>query len=71
MEFEWDNDKDVLNRAKHGISFDEAKHIFDGPFGVDKWNCTASSLWMSCRSTSYLAIVLPLLPECVVEPQDQ
>ena len=31
MEFEWDNDKDVANRAKHGIGFDEAKHIFDGP----------------------------------------
>ena len=30
MEFEWDSDKDAANRAKHGISFDEAKHIFDG-----------------------------------------
>jgi uncharacterized DUF497 family protein len=31
MEFEWDYDKDRVNRKKHGISFDEAKHIFDGP----------------------------------------
>ena len=30
MEFEWDSDKEVANREKHGISFDEAKHIFDG-----------------------------------------
>ena len=30
MEFQWDSDKDVANRVKHGISFDEAKHIFDG-----------------------------------------
>ena len=31
MSFEWDHDKDLSNRQKHGISFDEAKHIFDGP----------------------------------------
>ena len=31
MEFEWDDDKDSVNRKKHGIGFDEAKHIFDGP----------------------------------------
>ncbi|MEN8132164.1 MAG: BrnT family toxin [Pseudomonadota bacterium] len=30
MDFEWDSDKDAANREKHGISFDEAKHIFDG-----------------------------------------
>ena len=30
MEFEWDDDKDRGNRKKHGIGFDEAKHIFDG-----------------------------------------
>lgn len=29
--FEWDDTKDALNRAKHGISFDEAKTIFEGP----------------------------------------
>jgi hypothetical protein len=31
MDFEWDADKDAENRAKHGISFEEAAHIFDGP----------------------------------------
>jgi uncharacterized DUF497 family protein len=31
MEFEWDDEKDRANLGKHGISFDEAKHIFDGP----------------------------------------
>jgi uncharacterized DUF497 family protein len=29
--FEWDPDKDAKNRAKHGISFDEAATIFEGP----------------------------------------
>lgn len=31
MEFEWDVDKGAENQAKHGISFEEATHIFDGP----------------------------------------
>jgi uncharacterized DUF497 family protein len=31
MEFEWDPAKNEANLKKHGISFDEARHIFDGP----------------------------------------
>lgn len=31
MDFEWDADKDAENQAKHGISFEEATHIFNGP----------------------------------------
>ena len=31
MDFAWDADKDAENQAKHGISFEEATHIFDGP----------------------------------------
>ncbi len=31
MEFEWDDAKDEANIRKHGISFGEAKHVFDGP----------------------------------------
>ena len=31
MEFDWGHAKTEANLEKHGISFDEAKHIFDGP----------------------------------------
>mgnify|MGYP000882022155 CR=1 FL=1 len=31
MIFEWDPDKDITNQRKHGISFSEAKDIFDDP----------------------------------------
>ncbi len=34
MKFEWDDDKNRQNIAKHGVSFEQAKHIFDG-FTVD------------------------------------
>ncbi len=30
MEFEWDDDKNAANLAKHGINFEEAAHIFEG-----------------------------------------
>jgi uncharacterized DUF497 family protein len=30
MNFEWDEDKNRYNIAKHGISFELAKNIFDG-----------------------------------------
>ena len=29
--FEWDEEKDRTNRAKHGIGFEEAEVIFAGP----------------------------------------
>ncbi|MGL4622830.1 MAG: BrnT family toxin [Chroococcidiopsis sp.] len=31
MEFEWDDQKNKANVAKHGISFEEATEIFDYP----------------------------------------
>lgn len=31
QDFEWHEDKNALNRAKHGIDFDDAIAIFDGP----------------------------------------
>jgi uncharacterized DUF497 family protein len=35
MEFEWDEEKAAANLAKHGISFAEAKTVFDDSLYVD------------------------------------
>jgi len=35
VDFEWDNNKSRTNLSKHGISFDEAKTIFDDPLYID------------------------------------
>lgn len=32
LAFEWDNQKNVSNEKKHGISFDEAKTVFTDQF---------------------------------------
>lgn len=35
MNFEWDGDKAEVNLSKHGVSFDEAKTVFDDPLYLD------------------------------------
>ena len=35
MNFEWDEEKAEANLGKHGISFDEARTVFDDPLYVD------------------------------------
>jgi uncharacterized protein len=34
MEFEWDQSKAASNLKKHGVSFEEAKTVFDNPLAV-------------------------------------
>lgn len=35
MEFEWNQEKAKSNLSKHGVSFDEAKTVFDDPLYID------------------------------------
>jgi uncharacterized protein len=35
MIFDWDENKAASNLLKHGVSFDEAKTVFDDPLYVD------------------------------------
>ncbi len=32
--FEWDEQKDIYNQKVHGISFDQAKTVFDDPYMI-------------------------------------
>ncbi|BAT56105.1 hypothetical protein NOS3756_51070 [Nostoc sp. NIES-3756] len=34
MEFEWDQSKAAANLKKHGVSFEEARTVFDNPLAV-------------------------------------
>jgi len=34
MLFEWDPEKDSFNRHKHGVSFSEAREVFEDPLHV-------------------------------------
>ncbi|MBW4492640.1 MAG: BrnT family toxin [Oscillatoria princeps RMCB-10] len=35
MKFEWDENKAARNLSNHGVSFEEAKTVFDDPLYVD------------------------------------
>ena len=35
MQFEWNKNKAVKNLSKHGVTFEEAKTVFDDPLYVD------------------------------------
>jgi uncharacterized DUF497 family protein len=36
--FEWDEEKDELNRKKHGFGFAEILQVFDDPFFSEAWD---------------------------------
>lgn len=38
MRFEWDEEKDKINKKKHGISFDIAKHVFFDPNRIEYYD---------------------------------
>ena len=33
--YEWDSEKDQINKRKHGLSFDEAVYVFDDPDSIE------------------------------------
>jgi len=36
MKFEWDDEKNLTNQEKHGVSFEEAREVFEDPFQISK-----------------------------------
>lgn len=36
--FEWDDEKAKANERDHGVSFDEAKEVFDDDFAIDEYD---------------------------------
>lgn len=42
--FEWDSEKDKINKAKHGFSFSEILDMFDDPFFIERYDAEHSSL---------------------------
>lgn len=34
MNFEWDENKNLINQRKHGVSFEEVKSVFEDPYAI-------------------------------------
>ena len=59
-QFEWDEEKSRVNRAKHGISFEEAQAIFNGPVltAVDEREDYGEERFISTGQLSTLVVVV-------------
>ena len=62
MKFEWDPDKDEENRAKHGVSFEEASTVFGDPLAAtipdpDHSEAEARVVTMGLSTTGRLLVV--------------
>ena len=61
MRFEWDDKKNRQNIKKHGVSFEDAKEIFDDPLHLsilDKRFSYFEERWITIGQTAKLRIVV-------------
>ena len=55
MKYEWNEEKNKLNQQKYGISFEEAKEVFDDPLQISKLDKRFSYFeerWITVGSSS-------------------
>jgi hypothetical protein len=38
LKFEWDEEKNRINKLKHDISFETAAHVFDDPYYIEMFD---------------------------------
>ena len=61
MRFEWDPQKNELNKRKHGISFEEACEVFDDPLHIallDERFSYFEERWITIGRTSLARLVV-------------
>lgn len=54
MQFEWDNTKNSQNQQKHGVSFEQAKEVFEDPLHLsvlDKRFSYFEERWITIGAT--------------------
>ena len=61
MKYEWNKDKSTLNKEKNGVSFEEAKKVFDDALHISKLDKRFSYFeerWITLGSTKKHKILL-------------
>jgi uncharacterized DUF497 family protein len=61
MKFEWDENKNRINKEKHDISFEEAKEVFDDALHISKLDYRFNYFeerWITIGSTSKYKILV-------------
>jgi uncharacterized DUF497 family protein len=61
MHFEWDENKNTLNKKNHGVSFEQAQEVFEDPFQISKLDFRFNYLeerWITLGSTKDTTILV-------------
>ena len=61
MNFEWNEEKNNINQKKHGISFEEAKEVFNDPLQISKLDYRFNYFeerWITIGSTNNYKILV-------------
>lgn len=61
MIYEWAEEKNILNQQKYGVSFEEAKEVFDDPLHISKLDKRFSYFeerWISVGATSKYKVLV-------------
>ena len=61
MQFEWDENKNTLNKTKHGVSFEEAQSVFNDPLHISKLDYRFSYFeerWITIGTTSNFELLV-------------
>ena len=59
--FEWDDEKDKLNQKMHGISFEDAKYVFNDPLKIimpDLYHSEKEERWLAIGLVSRVLFVV-------------
>jgi uncharacterized DUF497 family protein len=66
MEFEWDEDKNKANHAKHKISFELASSVFDDPLAVYRLDCVVDGeeRWLAVGRAVDMSLVVVHIYRC-------
>ena len=61
MTFEWNSERNASNQAKHGVSFEEAKEVFEDPLHVSLLDHRFSYFeerWITIGQTKRLQLLI-------------
>ncbi|GHU46626.1 hypothetical protein FACS1894200_00570 [Spirochaetia bacterium] len=61
MQFEWDSDKNELNKSKHGISFEDARYVFADPLHrefYDEQHSIEEERWIIIGNIGCIVVVV-------------
>jgi uncharacterized protein len=72
MQFDWDDEKNLTNQQKHGVSFELASFVFDDPLQLSVLDpCEEEERWRTVGVVGNLATILVVHTVTEMEGEDE